>query len=868
MSVICFLVTLGMAAPPAESDISRWIAELGDSRYAVREQAIKKLWEAGPDAEPAVRKAAESADAEISRRAKQLVEKYDWGIFPGTPPDVVTQIGRYRGSDDDGKRQAIRALISLGRPGYPSVGRLAARAESVTERAAIGEAMSMALRDVLPRHVRTGDMMAAEELLDACLMIDAAAIVDQYVAVVLLTGRMTEARVLWSERLKQGRPRAVDVAYALARAAGDFSTARSIAEAARRPELVEQTLWDMADWKGLATRDLLATQDRPQTPAHDLSLTALLQRLAGDSNNSAKSLDSLRQLKPQLDDVSERLVAAHGLLANERILLSLDSLKSMGMMRAEQFTLQFSRGDYAAALATAEQQTPEIAMDRRALLRLRAASANVQLGNIDRARAAFEEAAQNTIAPTDGQGLVFVLRFEKAVGLKDLMREQATRFLTSASQHAMPENSDPAALILEVILPNRGSEAAAWWRFFRNRDAKETASTTLKRVEAMLPAAGSAQPVSPELATAFLATFPPDSPKDHVRGLHAMAKAYAAGGQEDLARRCLEQAIDSADTVPNRFKLAEFERIQRQYDQAAEAYRAAAEKQPTRPLLLYLQARCLAEAGRADEAKTIADMAFRLSVGKHYDRVQLADELVRHGLLSEARREREFVLRAVGCREHFASFLQWSEAQDAAAHHDYARAADLFDRVLAAWLRFGVVELSMTQDVLRSARLNRARAELEAGHADAAIAHANVAIDVQPIDVSIPIQLYAGLVKLGRKADADALYDKVATLHRQRITEFPDSSLLLNNLAWCSACCHRDLDEALRLATRASQLQPHLPGYFDTLAEVCHQSGDRAASLMAIKHALDLDPTNAYYKSQLRRIEAGDRDTLPAEQEE
>jgi tetratricopeptide (TPR) repeat protein len=867
MSVFCLVIACGLAAPPTVAEVSRWIAELGDSRYAIREQAIKQLWEAGPVAESAVRKAAESADPEISRRAKQLVEKYDWGIFPNTPPDVVAQISRYRGSDDDGKHQAIRALIALGRPGYPAVGRLAARAETITERAVIGQAMSVAVRDVLPKHIRAGDLVAAEELLDACLISDETAIVDHYVAVVLLTGRMTEARSLWTERLKQGKPRAVDVTYALARAAGEFSMARTIAETARRPELVEQTLWDMADWKELASREFPTNHDRPQTPAHDLSLKAYLQRLAGDADGAAKSLEALRQVKSRPEEASERLVAAHGLLANERVSDALTILQSLGM-RSEQYALLYARGDFAGALAAAEQQSPEVVDDRRAVPRLSAASTYAQLGNMDRAKTIFDGIAQEAVAPVDPQNLVFLLRFEKNVGLVDLAQSQAARFLGSVSNLPTVEFNDPTPLLLDVLLPNRGPEAAAWWRFFRVREPNESATERLKRVLAMLPSHGTSPPLSPELAAAFLANIPATPPKDHTSGLHALAMAHSICGQEDLARRYFQQAIERADNVPNRMKLADFERSQRHFIEAADAYRAAAEKQPTRPLPLYLQARCLAEAGRTDEAKDIAELAFRLSVGKHNDRIQLVGELSRLGLTTEARREREFVLRANGSRDYYAATLQINEAQDAIVQHDYARAADLYDRVLAAYLRFGMTDISTTHSMSRNIRLNRARAELVAGHADGAIAQAEEALRLQPNDVSLPIQLSAGLIKLGRKADADALYKKVAGQHRERLKEFPDSSLLLNNLAWCSACCRRDLDEAFQLATRASQLQPHLPGYFDTLAEVCHQKGDRVAAIAAIKRALTIDPANAYYKSQLRRIETGDRESLPAEPEE
>jgi tetratricopeptide (TPR) repeat protein len=59
------------------------------------------------------------------------------------------------------------------------------------------------------------------------------------------------------------------------------------------------------------------------------------------------------------------------------------------------------------------------------------------------------------------------------------------------------------------------------------------------------------------------------------------------------------------------------------------------------------------------------------------------------------------------------------------------------------------------------------------------------------------------------------------------------------------------------LAQKAVALQPTGP-YFETLAEVCFQSGDKAGALAAIDKAIELDPKNRNWPSQKARFEAGD----------
>ena len=55
------VVTTALVAAPAptKEQIARWVAQLGDNDFAVREAATKKLWEAGQPAEAALLIAAE-----------------------------------------------------------------------------------------------------------------------------------------------------------------------------------------------------------------------------------------------------------------------------------------------------------------------------------------------------------------------------------------------------------------------------------------------------------------------------------------------------------------------------------------------------------------------------------------------------------------------------------------------------------------------------------------------------------------------------------------------------------------------------------------------------------------------------------------
>jgi uncharacterized protein (TIGR03067 family) len=83
--VTCLLLVLGLPAvasaeapAPSAAEIDRLIQQLGSHRFAERGAATKALDSVGEAALPALRRAAkEDADAEVRRRAGQLVNRFD-----------------------------------------------------------------------------------------------------------------------------------------------------------------------------------------------------------------------------------------------------------------------------------------------------------------------------------------------------------------------------------------------------------------------------------------------------------------------------------------------------------------------------------------------------------------------------------------------------------------------------------------------------------------------------------------------------------------------------------------------------------------------------------------------------------------------
>jgi len=94
-SLVLFLsvgILFGISAPRSDADelkaaennseIQRWIDQLGSKRFKDREQATQELSKLGESAIPILKEAAQSPDAEVRRRAQQLVER----LTPPAPP--------------------------------------------------------------------------------------------------------------------------------------------------------------------------------------------------------------------------------------------------------------------------------------------------------------------------------------------------------------------------------------------------------------------------------------------------------------------------------------------------------------------------------------------------------------------------------------------------------------------------------------------------------------------------------------------------------------------------------------------------------------------------------------------------------------
>ena len=113
---------------------------------------------------------------------------------------------------------------------------------------------------------------------------------------------------------------------------------------------------------------------------------------------------------------------------------------------------------------------------------------------------------------------------------------------------------------------------------------------------------------------------------------------------------------------------------------------------------------------------------------------------------------------------------------------------------------------------------------------DEAIAQFNKILEVQPDNVSVYYLLGSIYVETGDRAKAKDAFKKVLALE-------PDHDGALNSLGYIYAEDGVNLDDALKMARRAVDLDPSNGAYYDTLGWVLYKKGMNAQALMALQKA-------------------------------
>jgi tetratricopeptide (TPR) repeat protein len=876
---VLLLTTLPvLSAPPTQAEIDKAASELGDKRFAVREKASKLLWEAGVAAEPALRKALQSGDAETVRRAQGLLDKFEWGIYPDTPAEIVTLISQFKGGDQAQRIEVVSKLIVLGRGGFATLRRLANMTTSVEERKAVFDQMSVKAQQTVPTMILAGDLAFAEELLELCLAGESEQAPVNYAAFQHLRGKLDAALERWQKEFHDPKhdAKAGEVLIHLYRVKGDFAAAKKVAEQMENDTLLENVLWEDSDWKGLAK--LIRKQGNGARDATTIGAHIGILKLAGDSDGLEKALHDLRNMV-QTEDRYDWLYGIEALLLNGHATEAMELLLEKKRTPAITFDLLCAQLKFREAFELAHT-AEKLEGEEGFTLKAHKARAMYLLGQREEALQLFTLVAAEERKLEGIQNTRELIKILQRLALEERADEVCAQYLNLL----VKENRfDSWEQIVDPLFGKNSGLAIAWWRFLQERFTKEEPGSIMKKVRALLEGKPVADredlcrkmaewiaPIrqnefAPQQEVPSVLVDPADAYSSKTVPLLCAAEAMRAAGQDEAAIEYFAKATKAGASFNAWIRYGDLLAGKMRFADATQQYAKAASRHPDQPLALFLQGWALIKAGKEEEGRRYQELAHWMPLGSEQVRFDFAEELERRHFTEAARQERDFVMKTGWYRYWYVSNLISESARQAAARKDFRVAAAFSQKSIIGCMRIGAtyVENSaylLVPQVPVHYHIRQLVAEDKLDEASKEIA---ACLDVLPGNVELAIGLVPQLEKKGRKSEADELYSKVIRPYEELSKQHPQSAYLHNDCAWLAANCRRDLEKALEHAKEAVKLEPKAAGYIDTLAEVHFRRGEKDKALEFMKQCIALKPRNPYYRKQLERFTKGDIATDP-----
>lgn len=852
--------------PPSKEELAQWVRQLGDNDYHTREKATQLLWKAGQHAEAAIRGALDNEDPEVARRARDLYEKFKWGVYPNTPPKIAERIQRYKAGDSTAKLAIVKDLFDLGGQGCLALVKIASAEDNPDLRRQLMQQIHHDAARAIPALLAEGNLPTLDDLMELTVAGhsgpapaggESDASLQNYAVYWLLRGNLDGKIAHYKQLIGKKNPSAAAMLTYLYRAKGDFKNALQAANQADRPDLVQQVLLDLNDWKALAQK---AEETNATGNLEALGVRAAYHRLAGNQAQFAKAIEAIKKrIEDEGADEATLWFGGKALFLNDRPEEGLAAFRKRQNL-APAVEILCAQMKFREAIKLAEQVADRVGAGRRfanpyPYLEIARARSLYAIGETGKSLEIFKKLGDAIKDRADSHWVQTLVRTEQRLGLNELAFEHAGQFL------AIRQQAQSHAQILDLFFPKKGETALVWWQLMRLKQPTQQPAATLKQVGEIVSRKAR------QAAAADIEQWIEDGEKaaarlgaeERSRWIIALAEGALDSGKDDLARKLLEKHVDTAAGPSVALRLGDLLASSKEWAKAAERYNQAWEKDRKQPLPLYLRGHALVQAGKKEEGRKLIDLAHWLPLGDEMIRHGLAQALAERDHAEAAAKERNLLLRISQPGSYQSGDTLRQMALEAMSKKDYLQAALCTEKALLRVLDANINFVENAAHIYVPYQVYRCRAIglVMAGKLDEARKHIEMCETLVPGGVDLAIHLVPELDKRGFQKEADKLFNKTWAHHEKWCADSPNSSIAHNDTAWLAARCRRNLDKALEHAKKSVELTPEHPGHLDTLAEVYFQRGEKDKALETIRKCIALDPRRPYFYKQLKRFETG-----------
>jgi len=843
LALLCLVGSSQVGAEPGGAEIGRAIRDLGNESYAAREQAMRFLWSNGVKAQAALTKALESPDLEVAARAGIILERIKFGVLPGTPSEIESLIFQFHYGDAGTKYRIIGELLKKGESAHSTLVTLVSNVRDERLRQSIGSQLASQAAATVATLLAEGKVTDAERLLEVCAVSGNVACARHFAAYWLADGDIEEQVARYKDRTDWT---GAILLACLHRAAGDLVKARTVAEASRNAEIKRGILYELGDWKALAT--VYSEQARPRNMREDPLFGAAFYWFGGETEKHGQAIKQLIEKCGQqaqsylIWDTAETLLLTGQPEQAIRLLVDHRQYEKAFELRCTQLRYKEAFQLYEKAL---QDKNPNLVR-----LRLSAAGRLAALGETERAREAFSSVFEEQKQAGNFSWAPHLIEEELKSGLRDDALEHCAEALSRAQPGYATRN------LLEKVFPDRGQDAEVWWAFLQRRLPEEDAAAALKRLRQVMRGK-LAETELASLANGLAKEAGELDQKQKAQWLVALGRVLRNHRKPDLAEKHLREAGKHDATGAAYRDLGDLLARAKRWGEAAESYRMASERMRNDARNVFLRGWALSQSGAKAEGAKLMTLANRMLLGNEVARHALAEAQQKLGLFDYALRQRELILRTGNFQSWHVGDAMRKIVPRLVEKKDYGRAALHWERAMLDCLKASVnfQDASAYLVVPQYVYMNRARQFLNEGKIEGVRRVVGLCQKALPGGTDLPVYLVRELEAAGYQEDSDKVFGTAFEALKKVLDDYPNAAVHHNQMAWMLAKCGRELDVAMEHVGKALKPQPDSAAYLDTLAEIHFQRGNRAEAIKTIKRCIELSPSNKYYQRQLKRFE-------------